>query len=1131
MSEYQRLSELTGIAKHGDLPEEQPTSMWQLNFVLISLGATILGVAFYFLDPNDQRIMHNPWTYAVASPVLLLLFSIAISNLVSRVVEKSMQMAFLLSVLIHLLLLVYAVNIVIFSRMWPDMLDSLQAQREQLKRETLQANQYLQVTSNSMSGKRPDYMRYVPTEATPTELKQADSPAIQMARSEKIDLVSPSPAMERTVTPHLIEREKPSTTTPSVSQQAASLSRSALAETKRIASVLEVATLPSRSETMPTLEANEATAAKRRGGKTELPQKSLSVPQPERQAAFMEMKRAAAEPLSMPATSAESSLTPQNLPRQRVAAAASPRGSTPSVTKPSVTKPVEMSLTPSSSSSAAPTASAAAAPSRRQSSATRPALTPTPPSQPQPTTLTSPIASSSRSPRRESEYALPSPASGDSRIAIARDIAGGTVGPTAASSNRVQGPDALAAPEASTVDLRAASVEVARQYSGARRSSAALPNVGSPQSATWNGAPSMAGGVSGRSPSQLAASADSGNALDADVAGLSGSTGAIERSALGLAGPRGTLSVPSGVNAPEVGEAGSAELAGGASEPSTLEPGSAALSRSRRGGQSLTSPGVLSNETPAATAGASSIAGLPSGIQRAQGSQGTELQSTAEAESGMALPRSEAGATAGLAPSTTPVQVPDSGLAGNAPLQGEPEGLQASGSLSRSTRDSVANSLSAPMLLELDAVEGPGGLADLPDLVGPILPRRRDLEPVMTVPQIEAQRFARSEVGGPLAAGRDVAIPKPAFQQRLERLQNPDSGNEAAFEPQTELAIERGLAFLAKYQRPDGSWRLQDFDTPELKVLMRSDTAATGLALLAFQGAGYTHKQFKYADTVNRAIQFLAEHQTEDGDLFIPQDPASNQNAWLYSHSIASLALCEAYGMTQDEELRPVAQQAINFMVASQDPKLGGWRYRPGSGTDTSVTGWFMMAFKSGQLAGLEVPKSTFDKIETFLEKSQDKNGTPHLFRYNPYAPDTPQQRHGLQPTAVMTSVGLLMRLYFGWKRDKAEMIDGADYLLGHLPEHGTQSASMRDTYYWYYATQVIFHMSGERWEKWHDQLYPMLINNQVTEGDDEGSWDPMRPTPDLWARYGGRLYVTTMNLLSLEVSYRHLPLYDATAQ
>ncbi|MCA9134915.1 MAG: terpene cyclase/mutase family protein, partial [Planctomycetales bacterium] len=388
--------------------------------------------------------------------------------------------------------------------------------------------------------------------------------------------------------------------------------------------------------------------------------------------------------------------------------------------------------------------------------------------------------------------------------------------------------------------------------------------------------------------------------------------------------------------------------------------------------------------------------------------------------------------------------------------------------------------------------------------------------------------FARQEVGSPLAAGGDIALPRPAFQQRLNRLRDRAQQDEFAVQPQTELAIERGLVFLAKHQRPDGSWRLQDFDTP---VLVRSDTAGTALALLSFQGAGYTHSQYKYADTVQRAIQFLVQHQARNGDLYIPQDPASDQNAWLYSHAIAALALCEAFGMTQDEELRGPAQKAVEFMVASQDPRRGGWRYRPGAGADTSVTGWFMMALKSAQLAGLDVEQETFQGIQQYVQASQASNAEPYLYRYNPYAADTPQQRHGLQPTPVMTSVGLLIRLYFGWRRDHGQMRQGAEYLLEHLPQLGTPTASQRDTYYWYYATQVLFHMRGEQWQQWHQRLYPLLIDHQVLEGEFAGSWDPLLPTPDLWARYGGRLYVTTLNLLSLEVSYRHLPLYDATAQ
>ena len=107
----------------------------------------------------------------------------------------------------------------------------------------------------------------------------------------------------------------------------------------------------------------------------------------------------------------------------------------------------------------------------------------------------------------------------------------------------------------------------------------------------------------------------------------------------------------------------------------------------------------------------------------------------------------------------------------------------------------------------------------------------------------------------------------------------------------------------------------------------------------------------------------------------------------------------------------------------------------------------------------------------------------------------------------------------------------GTDWLLDRPPSLGTVQAPQRDTYYWYYASQVMFHMGGERWQKWYSTLYPILIESQETEGRYPGSWNPSGEIPDAWGPYAGRLYVTTLNLLSLEVTYRHLPLYEATAQ
>jgi hypothetical protein len=177
------------------------------------------------------------------------------------------------------------------------------------------------------------------------------------------------------------------------------------------------------------------------------------------------------------------------------------------------------------------------------------------------------------------------------------------------------------------------------------------------------------------------------------------------------------------------------------------------------------------------------------------------------------------------------------------------------------------------------------------------------------------------------------------------------------------------------------------------------------------------------------------------------------------------------------------------------------------------------MALKSGELAGLNAPQQTYRRVEAWLDGAQAREN-PALYAYRPKA----RQDHQRLPSRVMTAEGLLMRQYLGWKRDNPYMQAGADYLLGHLPEW--DGAYQRDAYYWYYATQVMFQIGGEHWQQWNDRLRELLIERQTSDGALAGSWDPLGPSPDRWGREAGRLYVTAMHLLMLEVYYRHLPLY-----
>lgn len=461
-------------------------------------------------------------------------------------------------------------------------------------------------------------------------------------------------------------------------------------------------------------------------------------------------------------------------------------------------------------------------------------------------------------------------------------------------------------------------------------------------------------------------------------------------------------------------------------------------------------------------------------------------------------------------------------IAGAVPAQSSGENPLAGMDRGTLTRQEVTGAI--PVNVAAD--EGPGGLgAEVAVDVG-INSRRASTESLDV--QVKDARFTRQKVGGDLDVNTSAIVATEGFRKR-----GPDGrGGPGSAAPQTEESVELGLVYLQRKQLPDGSWSLQGHGDPEGEMFA-SDTAATALAVLAFQGAGYSHREHKYQDVVRGGLMYLVNNQAKNGDLFIKSDDRSNTSAWLYSHALGALVLCEAYGMTGDPELREPAQKAIDFIVESQNKERGGWRYTPQAGSDTSVTGWMMMALKSGELANLDVPADTYNKIRNWLDVSNGGDGRGHLFRYDPWAPDTREQRHGRTVSKTMTSVGLLMRLYLGWKKDNPELLRGGDYLLANPPEVGTVrpryiTETPRDTYYWYYATQVMWHLGGEYRERWLAELHPLLLRTQIQTGDKAGSWDPNGQVPDRWGPTAGRLYVTTMNLLSLEVRYRYLPIYDS---
>lgn len=425
--------------------------------------------------------------------------------------------------------------------------------------------------------------------------------------------------------------------------------------------------------------------------------------------------------------------------------------------------------------------------------------------------------------------------------------------------------------------------------------------------------------------------------------------------------------------------------------------------------------------------------------------------------------------------------------------------------------------------VQIPAQVGMGGLSDDPNpTVG--VPSRR-ARPESQVVHTIARRFVAERTSGLTMIDGAVNEPMDSYRHR-DLGQRGQKAQARGGSEGTERAVEMGLDFFARMQFPDGRWSLDRLppdvsgDDPALGQ-MQSDSAATSLALLSFFGAGYTHLDDKHRDVVRRGLEWLVRNQKPNGDLFA----GGTSYAWFYSHGMGTMALCEGYGMTQDPNLRAPAERAVQFILDSQHPQRGGWRYSPRAESDTSVTGWQLQAIKSAQMAGLNVPADVFRRIDGWLDLAEAGGGR---YVYNPFADRTrPEQAEGLRPSLAMTAEAMLMRMYLGRGRGDAGLAQGADWLYGNLPEMGNAQRPLRDCYYWYYATQAMFHLQGEHWVRWNEKMRLALEPTQVVSGPWAGSWHPEKPVRDRWGHSGGRLYVTAMHLLMLEVYYRVLPLYQ----
>lgn len=332
-------------------------------------------------------------------------------------------------------------------------------------------------------------------------------------------------------------------------------------------------------------------------------------------------------------------------------------------------------------------------------------------------------------------------------------------------------------------------------------------------------------------------------------------------------------------------------------------------------------------------------------------------------------------------------------------------------------------------------------------------------------------------------------------------------------------AIESGLAWLAKRQRDDGGWPSAK---PEHRV------GATGLALLSFLGAGYTHEDTgDYKTVVARGLDFLRRNQDPQGCFAVRRNQHYN-----YDHAMATLAVVEAYGMTSSALLHGTAQKALDFSALSRNPYFG-WRYgiKPGD-NDTSMTHWMLAGIYSakkvndaaaaaGKPAPFTIDDGAFQGAIAWVDKMTDPDygRVGYIVRGSgPARARDMLDKFPAERSESMTAAGIHIRLMCGQDPATKGVIGKGMDLIYKLPPVWHETNGSIDMYYWYLGTQAAFQTGGRKWKRWRGALLDAVIPNQAAAPETaKGSWPAIGP----WGHYGGTVVSTAWMTLCLEIAER----------
>jgi hypothetical protein len=358
---------------------------------------------------------------------------------------------------------------------------------------------------------------------------------------------------------------------------------------------------------------------------------------------------------------------------------------------------------------------------------------------------------------------------------------------------------------------------------------------------------------------------------------------------------------------------------------------------------------------------------------------------------------------------------------------------------------------------------------------------------------------------------KSVAIPSegatPAPGSTLQPTAKPKTSRSAAAEKAASEMVKAGLDWLAAQQREDGSFP-GDKNASTRTV---HEVGVTGLAILAFLGDGNTLHEGPHRASVKRAVTWLREQQDpRTGQIGTP-----NCNEFIYDHAIASLALSEAYGLSDYKPLKANVQLALNYLESHRNP-YGVWRYQPRDGdNDTSVTTWCAMALRSGQDFGLEVNPNSMQMVQVWVEQMTDPTtgriGYNDRGGYSSRRVGAHSKEHPRENNEAMTAAGMVCLALAGESDADSGVRSLQEKLLSAKPP--TWERGKVDEYAWYLGSLVSTGAGKAGQAAWNRSLIAACELGQRADG----SFEPI----GVWAQDGGPVYSTALLCLALEAQVR----------